>query len=124
MDVVNIINAALPQVSVFIIAIVMLLLMLGVFGLSWPGEDSKNGGGMIVIASILIIIYIFTTSAGVWGGGFPWWLWFLQDPQTQSMLITILVFGVVVWLITRDSSDKKSDDKGKTFIPMRIKDDE
>ncbi|MFT4250001.1 MAG: hypothetical protein ACMXYD_01425 [Candidatus Woesearchaeota archaeon] len=124
MNAVIIINSALPQVSVFLIAIVMLLLMLGAFGLRWPGSDvEKNGGGIIVIASLLIVIYIFATSAGLIGGGqFPWWLWFLTDPQTQTMLITILVFGVVVWLITRD--ENKNKDPVTAFIPKDIRDND
>lgn len=121
MNVVLIINAALPQVSVFLIGIVMLLLMLGTFGLTWPGKDNKSGGAIVVIASILIILYIFTTSAGIIGNGFPWWLWFLADPQTQSMLVTILVFGVVVWLITREPSDRDDDKKFESFYPVPVK---
>ena len=122
MNVVLILNNALPQVSIFLVAIVMLLLMLGTFGLSWPGSNEGEGGSVVVIASILIITYIFTTSSGLIGNGFPWWLWFLADPQTQSMLVTILVFGVVVWLITREPKEKDPNDKF-VFTPRMINSD-
>lgn len=123
MNAVLIINNALPQVSVFVIGIVMLLLMLGVFGISWPGKDAdKEGGSIIVIASILIVTYIFATSAGIIGGGqFPYWLWFLTDPQTQTLLVTILVFGVVVWLITREEKENK--EPSTIFNPKILKDE-
>ena len=120
MNIVIIINNALPQVAIFLIAIVMLLLLLGAFGLSWPGKDG-SGGSVIVIASILIIGYIFTTSSGLLGHTFPWWLWWLADPQTQSMLVTLLVFGVVVWLITREEKEPK--DPEKKFLNMYMKPD-
>lgn len=125
MNAVMIINNALPQVSVFVIGIVMLLLMLGVFGIRWPGgDDRENGGSIVVIASILIIIYIFATSAGLLSGGqFPYWLWFLADPQTQTLLVTILVFGVVVWMITREEKEKKDKNDFVAFNPSKLKDE-
>lgn len=114
MNVVLIINNALPQVSILLIGVIMLLLLLGAFGLKWPGAEG-GAGSLVVIASILAILYIFTTSSGLFGWGFPPWLWWLADPQTQSMLVTLLVFGVVVWFITRDEKPEK-DDKDKFMV--------
>ncbi len=117
MNVVVIINNALPQVSVFIIAAVMLLLMLGIFGISWPGKDG-NGGSLVVILSIAIITYIFIASSGA--VGIPWWLtWLFNDPQMITLFVTLLVFGVVAWLITRDETDKDAD-KNMFFKPEWI----
>lgn len=124
-QIVIIINQALPQVALFLIAIIMLLLLLGSFGLKWPGSEG-SGGSLVVIVSIGIIIYIFTQSAGMWGNQWPWFLWWLADPQTQSMIVTLLVFGVVIWLITREEKPEKDDkDKflKKYMTPDMIKED-
>lgn len=124
-QIVLIINQALPQVALFLIAIIMLLLLLGSFGLKWPGSEG-SGGSLVVIASIGIIIYIFTQSAGMWGTQWPWFLWWLADPQTQSLIVTLLVFGVVIWLITREEKPETKDkDKFMTkyLTPDQIKED-
>jgi hypothetical protein len=125
MNIVLIINNALPQVSILLIGIIMLLLMLGAFGLKWPGQEG-SGGSLVVIISIILIVYVFTTSAGLFGHQFPWWLWWLADPHTQTMLVTLLVFGVVVWLITREEKpEKKEQDKFmvKYMKPDQISED-
>jgi len=98
-DPVEIINSAIPHVSVVVVAILMLLLLVGVFGknLNLIGTSLS---GIIAIASALIILYVFGTSAGWWEGG--WWPGFLQNPDTQALIIIILVFGVVLWFITKD----------------------
>ena len=123
MDVVVIINQALPQVAVFIIGAIMLLLMLGVFGIGWPGDNDSGAGSLIVMASLAIIVYIFVSSANVMPYGLPWWL---IDPQTQAMLVTLLVFGVVIWFITREESDSSNEGPGfseRYFSPVKLKED-
>ena len=62
--------------------------------------------GWIVILAFLTVAYIFAMSAG-WGG-LPSLYW-LQDPQTQATLIVILVFGILMWMITK--SPKKDGSK-------------
>jgi hypothetical protein len=117
-DVVKLINNSLPQVAAVIIGLIMVMLLLGVFGKEWSPENS--GGGFVVLIALLIIVYIFGTNAGWFGpaGMFPWWLWWLTDPNTQMLLITLIVFGVVVWLITRDEDSKNDKDQMKLFKDM------
>ncbi len=108
-DVVNIINAALPNVSVIIIAILMFLILVGVFGANVKVAGTSFGG-VIAVLSLLAIVYIFGTAAGWFGGGsFPNWLYFLNDPETMGTVIAILVFGLVIWFITKEpgSSNKE-----------------
>ncbi|MCF7862287.1 hypothetical protein K9M79_08685 [Candidatus Woesearchaeota archaeon] len=112
-DIVDIINQALPQVSIVIVAIVMLLIMVGVFGhrLHFAGTSLAT---WLVIFSILVIGYIFTNAAGWWGqaGEWPRWLDWLSNPETQALVIVLLIFGIIVGFITSDDSD----DSGKNGL--------
>jgi hypothetical protein len=104
-DVVPIINNALPHIAIVLVAIVMLLLVLGVMGSRIQlGKNSLSGWVMII--SVLIVLYIFGAAAG-WFWGLPWWL---EDPQTIAVVVTILVFAIVIGFITKDD---KGDDKKK-----------
>jgi hypothetical protein len=115
-DPVNIINSALPSISVVVIAIVMVMLLLGVFG------ADLNLAGTSVNAWILFIcagtvIYVFGTSAGYFGNGrFPAWLWFLADPNTQSLLVMVLVFGMIIWFVTKEDKEPKPGDRFRDWI--------
>ena len=95
-DVVVIINTALPNVSLLMIASLMVLLLIGVFGpdvnlLGTPLE------GIVVLFSVIAIGYTFLSASG-WVKDIPW----LSNPETQSLLVAILVFGLVVWFITKE----------------------
>ena len=96
-DVVNIINTALPNVSVVIIAVILVILIVGLFA---GGEMTGYTSGGIVVAAFIIVIYIFGASAGWWQ--MAGWLDFLSDPDTQAVIIVLLVFAIVIWFITRE----------------------
>lgn len=106
-DVVDIMNSALPNVSLVIVAILMFLLMIGIWGIEFMGGSIS---GWIAILALLVVGYIFASSAG-WAPEVPNWLSFLEDPDTQALIVIILVFGLIVWLITKEP--KKKEDKGK-----------
>lgn len=97
-DVVDIINSALPQVSLLAIAGIMLLMLIGLFG----GESRWMGGalsGWIAILSFIFIVIIFTSAAGFWEN------FYIEDyigSDTLTMVLIVLVFGVIVWYITRE----------------------
>ena len=98
-DVVVIINTALPNVSLLMIASLMVLLLIGVFGpdvnlLGTPLE------GIVVLFSVIAIGYTFLSASG-WVKDIPW----LSNPETQSMLVALLVFGLVVWFITKEEDE-------------------
>lgn len=106
-DPVRIINSALPQVSILVVAIVMLLLLIGVFahdkvflGLTIPG--------WIGFFSIVAIIYIFGAAANWWGGGVSNSLEQFFGEDAVALVIMILVFGIIIAFITGEGSDKKS----------------
>jgi hypothetical protein len=104
-DPVLIINNALPAVSVVMVAIIMFLLLIGIMGgqVKWLGSSIS---GWIAIFSLLVIIYIFGRATG-WPGftsEMPRWLRWVDNPDVLAFIIIILVFGVLIWYITKDDS--------------------
>lgn len=103
-DVVNIINTALPNISVGIIAVVTLLLLLGL----WGGADFSQSkvGGWLIFLSILFVAFVFIRAAGYWQN-IPSWLYFLDDPGTQALIVIVIVFFVLIGYITKEPGEKK-----------------
>lgn len=98
-DVVEIINTALPQVSLLVVVVLAALLLIGVFA---PGVmfGGTSLGVIFGIISLGAVIYIFGNAAGVWKN--TGILSFLNDPDTQAVIVIIAVFGLVIWFITKD----------------------
>lgn len=99
-DVVVVINKALPNVSLLMIASMMVLLLIGVFGKD-VNIAGSNLEGFVVLFSIIAVAYTFLVSSGLLAQP-PAWLSWIVDPQTRSMLVAILVFGIIVWFITKE----------------------
>jgi hypothetical protein len=107
LDVVQVINNALPNVSLVVVAILMFLIIVGIWGKRIDiGEG--NLGGIVALFSVAAIGLIFAIASG-WNGWLPNWLRFLEDPQTQALVVVILVFGLIIRFITGD--DHKKDKK-------------
>ena len=97
-DVVNIINTALPNVSLVIVIIVAALILVGIF---IPNFTMGGGiGGFMAIASLVVVIYIFGVSGGWWGSSS---LGFLSNPDLQVPIVIVLVFAMVIYMITSES---------------------
>ena len=109
-DVVNIINESLPSVGVIVIGIMMTLLLIGTFGWKFAGTSVLNP--IIAIGAFLTVLYIFGRSAGwyPYGYGFMDWLDLYISPETWSLFVIILVFGLLVYFIVRP--EPKQTDKG------------
>lgn len=99
-DVVEIMNKALPNVLLVIILIITVFILIGMFGFEANWISSGTAGGVVVLAFI-VVVWIFGYAAG-WFRYFPSWL---LNSRTQSLIIIILVFGLLIWWITRDSND-------------------
>ncbi len=107
-DVVTIINNALPNVSAVLIAIVMMLLIVGVFG----GEVSFAGtsvAGWAVVFAIAATVVIFGSAASWWN--LPQWLDFLRDSDTQSLIVVVLVFAIIMFFVVGSDKPKKENEK-------------
>jgi hypothetical protein len=110
LDVVCIINSALPAVSMLVVAILMFLIIVGIWGKNIDIGKS-NLGGIVTIFSIAAIIFIFAVAAGWRAGRWPTWV---VSPQTQALIIVILVFGLIIRFIVGPS--EKKDPNKKTNI--------
>ncbi len=102
-DVVEILNTALPNVSIVVVAILMALMIIGLLG----GEARWMGGslsGWFAMVAFGAIIYMFGGAAGWWEDfTMNWW-----DNDITTLIIVILVFAIVIWYVTKPdtSSDK------------------
>ncbi len=103
-DPVEIINRAIPSVSIVIIAILMLLLLIGLFG----GEARFFGvafKGWIIIISVILIIWIFGSAAGWWVG----WQQIINlfGSESMSIIIILVVFGLIIAFITGGEGERE-----------------
>jgi hypothetical protein len=117
-DVVEIMNHSIPNVSAVIIAIVMMMILIGAFGVRF-NLAGKKLGGVVAIVALMIVIYIFGRSAGWYSfGSWPSWLSFLNDSDTLMVIVVLLVFGLMVAFITHDplSDEEKANKKSKGDI--------
>ena len=109
-DAVEIINQALPQVGLLLVAIVMLLLTLGL----WTGKKADGSKGIgkwftLISGLIVIVIFIASMNTGVWQ--LPQWLWWIINSQVLALIIAILVFGIIIRFIAGDDEQDKEKKK-------------
>jgi|TARA_B100000315_G_scaffold241139_1_gene261703 hypothetical protein len=98
-DPVAIINAALPSVSLVVVAVVTLLILIGVFahdrvmlGLTAPG--------WVGIFSVVALIFIFGSAAGWWTTDLLDWLDNVFGSDILAIAIMLLVFGMIIAFVT------------------------
>ncbi|MBI2145921.1 hypothetical protein HYU22_01100 [Candidatus Woesearchaeota archaeon] len=99
-DPVAVMNQSLPSISLVAIASIMLLLLMGIFSTDF----SKTAAPIIAVVAIGFVLYIFGAALNLWTGpyaAFSWW-----TPDLTELIIVILVFGVIVWFITREPGSK------------------
>ena len=107
-DPVLIINRFLPQVSLIVIAIVMLLLLVGLWGAESDWVAGNVVTSWIVILSVIAIIWTFGAAANWWRGWY--WLDNIFGQDTIAILVMILAFGLVIWFVTKDDSKESTGD--------------
>ncbi|MBI3034339.1 hypothetical protein HYY72_04210 [Candidatus Woesearchaeota archaeon] len=102
-DPIVIINTAIPNVSVIIVAILAVLLLIGIFG----GRMDVVGTSLaswVAILAFLVVAWIFASAAGFQFIPLPG---ILSDPDTQALLIMLAVFALIIRFITSDSNEAK-----------------
>lgn len=104
-DVVEIMNNSLPNVSVVVVAVLMALIILGVMGNRVElGNNSLSG--WIAILAFGVILFIFGNAAGWWYR--PGWLEFLDNPDVMALVIVVLVFAIIIWFITKEDKQHET----------------
>lgn len=105
-DIVDIMNSALPTVSIVVVAVIMLLILLGIFGADATAFGMRLGG-WIAIISIALIVIIFGGAAGWWGN----WGWFSNffGSDAVALIIILLVFGIIIAFITAGEKDTEAE---------------
>ena len=101
-DPINIINAAIPSVAILLVAIVMFMILIGLF--AGKSGWTESMAGFIVLISFIAIVWIFLRAAGYvqYGGAF---FNFLDNPEIQAVIVILLIFGVIVWFVTREPGE-------------------
>ena len=106
-DPVIIINDALPQISIVLVAIVFLLVLIGAFG-----QDMVLLGmtmpGWILFTSIAIIVITFGSAAGWWSEGISRTLEDTFGTDALAIGVMLLVFGLLIAWITSEPKEEKS----------------
>lgn len=95
-DPVEVMNNALPSISLVAIGAVMLLILMGIFGSRFTDQAIP----WVAMVAIGFVGYIFGAALGLWtspSDTFYWW-----TAEVTELLIIILVFGLVVWFITKE----------------------
>jgi len=109
-DIVLIINHALPNVSIVIVAVLMALLIIGIMGRRFELGDSSLSG-WIAMGAFAIVVYIFGSAANWWS--MPGWLSVMNNQDLMALVVVILVFSIVIYFITKDETETPED---KTII--------
>ena len=104
-DIIQVINRFLPNVSLAIIVILMILLVIGVF----LGEYEWAHGfkGLAAVAGVIIVLWIF--GAAYWANfGVPNYFsnW---SSETKGIIIFIAILIIIVFFVTRESKDNRGD---------------
>ena len=105
-DPVQIINSALPSVSLVVIAVIALMILIGVFA-----HDRVMLGvtapGWIGFLSVVTLVFIFGSSAGWWTSGVMDWLDSIFGSDILAIVIMLLVFGIIIAFVTGGGETEK-----------------
>jgi len=118
-DVVEIMNTAMPNITLVIIAVIMLLLMVGAWGLRYSGEGSSLKGA-IVILSIGAVICIFGSAAGWFGSSM--FQSISANPETVAVIVALLIFGIIIWAVTAEPREPNQASFFSNFMKDMSKD--
>ena len=95
------VNRFLPNVSLFIVVFLMLLLLVAIF---IKEEYAGWGNNLMAVAGIVsILAIIWSLSVDYLNGRYilPDWLTNL-DTGTKSIIIFIAIFVIIIWLVTKE----------------------
>src|SRR3989344_5040742 len=89
------------------VAAIMPLILMGIFGTGFAAAVTP----IIALTSFGFVIYIFGSSLHLWNGpydAFSWW-----SPEITELMIVLLIFGLIIWFITREPTSTTGADSLK-----------
>ncbi|MAE42348.1 hypothetical protein CMO93_01140 [Candidatus Woesearchaeota archaeon] len=104
-DPVEIINSVLPQVGIFVVAIVALMIMIGVFG----HEKILLGAtmpGWVALISVIFLAMIFGSAAGWGGSSITNWMDDTFGSDALGVVVMLIMFGVIIAFITGGEGER------------------
>lgn len=105
-DPVLIINDALPQLSIVLVAVIFLMILIGVFGQDYVFLGLTMPG-WITLGSLIVIVLIFGGAAGWWDSGLGQTLENFFGTEGVAIFIMLITFGVIIAWITSDSKERE-----------------
>ncbi len=105
---VGLVNNFLPNVSMFLVVILMFLLLIGIFG--GKHKSTELTMGIAALVSFAFIVWSLFATNFFRVDWLPDWLAYM-DEQTKTTILFIAVFVIVIWFVMREP--KKSGDKGQ-----------
>jgi hypothetical protein len=103
-DPVEIINNALPTVALWVIAILMFMLIFGMFGADMQILELPLSGWFAGFA-LIVVSYIFGSAAGWWSDPrTTYWMRSLglNNPNNLFGVLFLLSFAVIFWFVVRE----------------------
>ncbi len=113
MDPITLISSFLPHTAVVLVACFAVILLLGLAGGTIP-----NAALMLIAllaAGFLVVIFLMNI--------FPNWiptLWWLHDPATQAIIITLLTAGLVGYWIIKPEGGEEMPKKLKRWMMEKV----
>lgn len=102
---VSLINRFLPNVSIFMIIILMFLLLVGIFVGKEHSGWTGNLLGLAFIVSLVFIIWALSSSSLDENFNLPEFLTDIDD-QTKGTILFVGIFIIIIWLVTREPKEK------------------
>ena len=98
---VTLLNQFLPNISIFMVVILMFLLLIGL----WSGDQYRGVQntllGVAALVSLLFVLWaIFSNMAGSWFNFLPDWIRYM-DGDTKAMIIFIGLFVLLIFWLSK-----------------------
>lgn len=111
-DPITIVQTALPNVTLWIIAIFSIWLLLASFGIPLFNEsEGKSVRGFVTVLCAIVVALIFGEAAGWWPPSISVQIGRIDPGVLQIILILAIVIGILIWLLGGEASSESSKDK-------------
>lgn len=108
--IVGLMTRFLPNVAMFLIVILMLLLILGTFGI---GPTKWQQGTLFYAAFVVSVVFVIWALASDYLGDWlelPKWLWNL-DETTKATVLFVGMFVIIIFLVMKEDDSTPPEEK-------------